>query len=412
MIQRPSPFICGGPVPPAHFVGREEQVDAIMGQLTGPARGGSAVSGERRIGKTSLLHYLASPSVAEEWGVPTESWHFVLVDCQEADLSTSATPFWRRVFLAMTDSLPDDLAQRARALARGDGIEESVLGRFFDDVARRDNLIVLMLDEFESVTRQADKQNPEVLYQLRQLLNRPWRGLALITASREPVDMLCREIRFQGSPFYNNLLSVWLPPFDGGEVVELLDRAVPAFSGAERAYILRIAGRHPLLLQLAADELYRSRARLRSGQPLDWADVGRDYERRARPHYRDLWREMQPRDRMLLALIALRTFHEQTGGRGYEVRDIEGLLVCYRRSLRSLAERGFVTDASPPAVVSSVGQWWLIEEIASSEDAKEGWQQFLSRQELSRVESAIRAVQVNQSGIKALIEWAVEPSQS
>jgi hypothetical protein len=234
MIRKRSPFICGGPVPPAHFVGREEQVDAIMGQLTGPARGGSAISGERRIGKTSLLHYLASPQAAEEWGVPADRWHFVLMDCQEAELSTTATPFWRRVFWALMGHLSGELAQRARALARGDEIEESVLGRFFDDVARQDRLVVLMLDEFESVTRQVDRQNPEVLYQLRQLLNRPWRGLALITASREPVDMLCRDIRFQGSPFYNNLLSVWLPPFDDDEAIDLLDRDDPPFLEAER----------------------------------------------------------------------------------------------------------------------------------------------------------------------------------
>lgn len=413
MVRKHSPFICGGPVPPTHFIGREEQVDAIMGQLTGPAHGGSAICGERRVGKTSVLHFLMSSQVIEEWGVPVHLWSFVSLDCQEIGKPFTTVSFWHHVFKGIAEGgLPNELAAQAASLSKTDALEESALTHFFDAVADQNRLVVLLLDEFECVTEQVERENPEVLYQLRQLLNRRRRGLALITASREPIDVLCRDISFRGSPFYNNLLSVRLHPFEDYELEALLDLAEPSFSETEGAYITRIGGRHPLLLQLAADALYRHRARQRVDRPLDFAAVGRSYERRARQHYRDLWRDMPPQDQMLLALVALRSFHRREGGRGYEVQGIEALLARFARTLRSLAERGFVTADSPPAILSSVGEWWLVEQITSSAKMPEGWTEFLSAQEWSLVEGAIRAVQVNQRGIRALADWAVKPARA
>ena len=406
-MRKKSPFICGGPVPPTYFIGREEQTDALMGQLTGPARGGSAIYGERRVGKTSLLHYLMSDQVAEEWGVPTESWHFVLLDCQQID---KPGQFWPHVFKYIADiDLGEELDAQARSLSKNKMVEEAALARFFDRVARQKRFIVLLLDEFECITEQLDPKNPEVLYQLRQLLNRQQRGLAIVTASRESVDLLCRDIDFKGSPFYNNLLSVQLPSFMDSEIKDLLALADPPFSESEAAYIARIGGRHPLLLQLAADATHRHRARLKAGRPLDFAAIGRAYERRARQHYRDLWRDTHPKDQILLALVALRSFHQREGGRGYEVQAIETLLTRSGRALRTLAERGFVTDDVFPRLLSSVGEWWLIEEIAGWAEIAEEWKSFLLPSELSQLEAAIRAARVNQRGLRNLASWAVRP---
>ncbi len=413
MAKRRSPFICGGPVPPAYFIGREEQVDAIMGQLTGPARGGSAMCGERRVGKTSLLHYLMSDLVAKEWDVPPGLWNFVLLDCQQIGKPFTTAEFWRQVFEAIAGSgLPGKLAEQAGILSQDEAFEETLLGRFFDSVAHQEGLIVLLLDEFEFVTEQMDSKNPEVLYQLRQLLNRQKRGLALVTASREPVDVLCRNMDFQGSPFYNNLLSVRLRPFEDYEVEVLMDLADPPFSEAEANYVVRIGGRHPLLLQLAADTMYRYRMRRKDGRPLNFAAIGRAYERRARQPYRDLWDGVEPQDQMLLALVALRSFHRREGRRGYEVQGIEALLVRFGRALRSLAERGFVTEDSPPSLLSPIGEWWLIEEITSGSKVQEEWKGFLSAQGLSLIEEAIQAAQANRQGILTLADWAVKPPEA
>lgn len=413
MAKRRSPFICGGPVPPACFIGREEQIDAIMGQLTGPARGGSAMCGERRVGKTSLLHYLMSDLVAKEWDVPPKLWNLVLLDCQQIGKPFTTAEFWRQVFEAVASSgLPGKLAEQVRILSQNEAFEETLLGRFFDSVAHQERLIVLLLDEFEFVTEQVDNKNPEVLYQLRQLLNRQKRGLALVTASREPVDVLCRNMDFQGSPFYNNLLSVRLRPFEDYEIEALMDLADPPFSEAEANYVVRIGGRHPLLLQLAADTMYRYRMRQKDDRPLNFAAIGRAYERRARQHYRNLWDDVEPQDQMLLTLVALRSFHRREGKRGYEVQGIEALLVRFGRALRSLAERGFVTEDSPPSLLSPIGEWWLIEEITSGTKVQEEWKELFSAQGLSLIEDAIQAAQANRQGILALADWAVRPPEA
>jgi len=63
-----NPFICGGPVPPSHFIGREREVQIVFDQITSHALGSIAICGDRRIGKTSLLQYVCHPDILQEWG--------------------------------------------------------------------------------------------------------------------------------------------------------------------------------------------------------------------------------------------------------------------------------------------------------------------------------------------------------
>ena len=69
--------------------------------------------------------------------------------------------------------------------------------------------------EFEWIINNIDPQRPTLLHALRSLINRPVseRGLALITSSEEPLTVLCKDIKFLGSPFPNILVPVHLRSF-------------------------------------------------------------------------------------------------------------------------------------------------------------------------------------------------------
>ena len=58
MTRQLNPFVYGNPVPPTHFIGRENIITNCYNKLAGPVRTSIAISGEHGIGKTSLLHYL------------------------------------------------------------------------------------------------------------------------------------------------------------------------------------------------------------------------------------------------------------------------------------------------------------------------------------------------------------------
>ena len=77
-----NPFIYNVPVPPDSFIGRQPEIERVLGQIAHPARSSSAVSGDPRIGKTSLLHYLRVPEVHEQWGLSSTWCHFLYLDCQ------------------------------------------------------------------------------------------------------------------------------------------------------------------------------------------------------------------------------------------------------------------------------------------------------------------------------------------
>lgn len=65
-----NPFTYGNPISDPHrFVGRAREVEQIFGRLRNEEFESSSLVGDHRIGKTSLLKYLANPGVREVHGL-------------------------------------------------------------------------------------------------------------------------------------------------------------------------------------------------------------------------------------------------------------------------------------------------------------------------------------------------------
>ena len=149
-------FIHGNPVPPSHFIGRTREIAQILSQLANPARGCSAISGDPRVGKTSLLHYLfRMPQVREEWGLSPTSCHFLYLDCHTI-VPFSETAFWHHTLRQLEQHLSDHeaLDRRIQRLSEQDSPDIYDLNSLFDRIARVGRLVVLMLDEFEWIVEE------------------------------------------------------------------------------------------------------------------------------------------------------------------------------------------------------------------------------------------------------------------
>jgi 3',5'-cyclic AMP phosphodiesterase CpdA/cellulose biosynthesis protein BcsQ len=255
-----NPFIAGGPVPPERFIGREREINAVLDSLASPAHGSAAVSGEARIGKTSLLHYISSPEIAEKWGLSPKKCTFILVDSQSI-VPFSPMGFWRYVLKSLAARRVHDPGY-INGLLKRDDIGDFELGELFDRIARDDKLVVLLLDEFEHIVERVNPDNPQFLYQLRALINRPARGLALVLASRKSLTELCQNMRFVGSPFTTSFMLLSLGPFSSEEANKLIDLYTQGtgitFSDRdrERAYY-EISKGHPYQLQEICFELFQ-----------------------------------------------------------------------------------------------------------------------------------------------------------
>ena len=259
-----NPFIHGVPVPPSKFVGRGQEVRTIFDQIAGPALGSVAINGEHRMGRTSLLHYVFDPDVAAGWGVTPDRYILVYLDCQSISGFTP-TRFWRRVLGLLPSWLGDEGPREAiERLLRQEGIVCSDLDAVLDGIHGSGRRLVLLLDEFEWAIRTDTEEDlattRDFLSGLRALIGRVPRALSLIVATREPLEALCRPIKFIGSPFHSIFVSLTLQPFTREEAEELIDKYLEGtgveFSEEDRAFVYEVSGGHPYWLQNACFKLF------------------------------------------------------------------------------------------------------------------------------------------------------------
>jgi AAA+ ATPase superfamily predicted ATPase len=352
MAHPSNPFTPYSPVSPAYFVGREREVQGILDHLASAAWGSSALNGERRIGRTSLLHYLtdqlSKPPLQEQF-LP------LYVDCQSIPRFTP-TRFWQRVLKLLESKITDDSLSKATATLLGqEEINCTDLEVLSDRIYEGGRTLVLLLDEFEWVVL-TDPASIEMTHDflsgLRALINRVPKGLALVIGAVHPLDKLCEEIEFRGSPFANIFLQLRLRPFTEAEVDQFFARMLKGtgleFTEDERNYVKQIAGGHPLLLQTAGSLLFESR--VRAGPTENYWAISRRFAEQASHHFKSLWEASTEGEKILLMAIATRNLdHELTQAR-------------LTRELRSLTERGLVIQRGKhPEIFSFLFAQWIIE---------------------------------------------------
>lgn len=290
-----NPFIYGKPVSGIKHINRDKEQRTLFSRL----RNGecTAIVGEPRIGKTSLLRCLASPSVQKEWlKKQAEEIITVEIDCYQEWLSTDKTPqdFWKYVLDTVKLSLLDETIQQQITLVEENNYGSATLSLFFRNLDRRGLRIVLLIDEFDALLTHPNFSTAEFLGGLRAMAMRE--GFQIITASIASVDEMNRRSEFSnplGSPFFNHFTEVNLKPFDIKDVAILLDTALNGsdikFDRTDRNFIVWISGRHPYRIQVAGAALFEAieeglQGEKRYAQAAEW------FYERTNDHFSTLWR--------------------------------------------------------------------------------------------------------------------------
>jgi len=359
-----NPFIYYDPVDPEHFIGRSQAIEHILNQLRPTIRGSSAISGDPGVGKTSLLYYLCSLQVYDAWKLPTNIYHFLFLDCHSIIPCGEAT-FWRSVLRELRPHLADDeaLSGRVKHLLEQATPDNFEIQDLFDSIASAERLVVLMLDEFEGVLDQLDPTSPILLHQLRALLNRSKRGLALLVATRKPLNELCAGFHFFGSPFHNSFKAVTLTPFSQAEIDELLHQYRVAFSPTERALLHQLARGYPYLVQLAGSLIIGVRASDASPESYI-SQIEAKLEQETEEHFSDLLRYFGERQKMLLAWLALKQLSQLLPDNRIDLGNFKTLFDYFPREMGRLIKRGFVLDQPEgPELFSPVFGSWVLRQV-------------------------------------------------
>jgi hypothetical protein len=218
-----------------------------------------SVVGLRRIGKSSLLFYVAN-KFARDLTQPAK-YRFAYVELQDARCKTL-----------------DGLLRTVLTSLRVSPISKALtLAKFQDEILRlraAGNFPVVCLDEFEDLAHNTDEFKRDLYDCWRHLMGE--NALAFITASKVPLIDLA-QVHGYTSPFFNVFTYLPLSEFTDDEALELIDRGVNCdrpFGDAERNQMYTLGEKHPYKLQLAGSLIYRAKA---DDGAVEWAELRREF---------------------------------------------------------------------------------------------------------------------------------------
>jgi len=259
----PNPFFYGGRVNPEQFVGRRAELQRIFAGLevahTGQMQSFSVV-GPRRIGKSSLLFYVANKYA--RYLTQAAQYRFGYFELSDAHCRT-------------LDGLLDGILKQ---LGAGElNGNKPPLAEFQDAIIalkERGMFPVVCLDEFEELTDHPDQFTLDLYDSWRYLINQ--QAIAFITASKSPLIDLAQTLGYT-SPFFNVFTYLPLGELTDDEARALIARGADcdrAFTPTEQNDAWLLAGNHPYKLQLAGSLLYQAKADNRAA---DWARLRREF---------------------------------------------------------------------------------------------------------------------------------------
>jgi len=231
-------FFHRGPVrDPAYFFGRKQEIGQLFDLLN---RGQSvSISGQRRLGKTSLLYFAMTPEVAARNGFDPAQTRWIYLDGGVLD-GLEEEAVYGAIDGGMQGSEPESVPY------------EQLLGHV--RVLATQNLrLIVILDEFEIFAENVRFQ-PRMFNRLRGLAAQF--SIQYVIISKEPLARLTfANPEVVSSSFFNIFAPFRLSLFQEQEAIEML-ASLSARSGATFqpdaiAFLLELVGPHPHFLQVA-----------------------------------------------------------------------------------------------------------------------------------------------------------------
>ncbi len=398
-VSMPNPFFYGNPVSTDQFIGRRQEIRRITSRIINLGQS-TAVVGEWRTGKTSLLLYLAAPETRTDlYGADSEHLLFAFVDAERFGSQFNQAQFWEYALRPLQEQVVahnvDLSLTQAYQLCREHSFGDFDLENLFARMSQIGWRLVLMLDEFDSLMYHPILNSAEFFGSLRGLASCSRGALALVTASRRSLANLndvTRQISRTGSPYFNFLDEITLGPFSDRAIAELLRRAGDRFTKEDRRFILEVTGGHPYLLQLAASALWNAYEENQGDPDRRRQQAGQDFYKKAMLTLGDMWRHWSPQTRKAFTAVALAHIdspehrEDLLRHQRFNVQHLLRDMTSFQSELHSLERHGFVAqDANIPGgwrVRPGAFLWWLAEELGRTERHEMPFEEWLKAQEL------------------------------
>jgi hypothetical protein len=364
-----NPFTYGNPISnPARFIGRRREVEQVFSRLRNAEAESTSIMGERRVGKTSLLHYLMNKDVRAHYGVESDRYIFVYSDLQMVDANTTPVRFSQRLLHQIGLQTQDvGLKQMIDAARSQEVIDNFVMADLFDEVDAKNLHVVLLLDEFEKVTGNPNF-GPDFFYGLRSLAIQ--HNLTLITSSRSELIELTHSEAIRSSPFFNIFANINVRLFSEAEAHELVTSALTGtgiqFTDKELFQIFSFAGYHPFFLQAACYFLFDAYTQDLSPEEREQYLL-QHYRQEVAPHLDDYWRNSPDNEKIVLTALALLERDGKAGKHTFSLAQLQELYARSDQTLGRLEKRSLLVNRDDGYTLFNLALGeWVIREISDT----------------------------------------------
>lgn len=314
-----NPFIFGRAVQGNEFFHRENELYSVFNRLrTGQS---VAIIGEPHVGKTSFLLKLFDKETQSKY-LDDDDKKLILtyLDLHPINPDYTTIQFWEEILSPLEKVNLERVKYLFKQVSQN-GYRRKDLELLFSELAARNRMLVLLLDEFERLFSHPNFKDPSFFALLRSLSSTN-RGLAIVIASRLPLaklNRLGREILDSGSPFFNTMIDIKLLPFSDDEINSLLSTAKPTFTDEENLYIQHIAGRNPYLLQAMASSMYDSKDSNMNNKEI----ATEKFYNQINSYFDDLWEHLEDQTKTVAILLCLKDLDGRLLGSGFNYAEIE-----------------------------------------------------------------------------------------
>ncbi|MEJ2600586.1 MAG: AAA family ATPase [Anaerolineales bacterium] len=391
-----NPFTYGNPISdPQRFFGREREVGQVFSRLRNAEAESSSLVGERRVGKTSLLHHLKHPAVRQKYGVKADDFIFVYTDLQMISPDTTPTRLAQRLLRQLADSVPEgEVKQLAEELRALELIDNFALADLFDAVDAHGLHVVFLLDEFENVTTNTNF-GPDFFYGLRSLAIQ--HNLTLITSSVSELIELTHSEAIRSSPFFNIFANINVRLFSReeaqGMITAYLENTGVRFSEGEVDEVFRLAGTHPFFLQVACHFLYEAHQKNLDPE-LRRQFLLKNYREEITAHLEDYWRNSTESEKIVLTAMALLNRQGKARDKTFSLGQLNELYSRSDQTLARLEKRALLQKRRDVYAIfnASFGDW-IVREISNTMRDQSSYSEWLNsnRNQMDRLSSKARS---------------------
>jgi hypothetical protein len=253
-----NPFIVGRPVRNPHdFYGRKNEIREIFSLIK--KQQPVSLTGQRRTGRTSILHHITHPDVVTEYLNP-EPYIFLYIDFEGLSELTQ-TQFWELILTKMKKSVKASVTTPINTLLKKEKLTTIDIYNLIEEYSNQGIRIVFCFDEFESVTQNTNFTST-FFNNLRYLVS-SYSNVTYVTVSRKDLKELTHSKKTRSSPFFNIFHEMRIGFLTLEDTKHLISKSSEQggvkFNEDDENFVLDVAYFHPFFVQVACYEIFKHR---------------------------------------------------------------------------------------------------------------------------------------------------------